>query len=127
MIEVTKDQIKETLERLRDYAHWMYYSKGIKEKFESQTRKVNGRIYSIKLLDNGNYKLMDLDSDDWAIYKPMIITRPLRGEMDNLDYKLRRVEYNGDKEILDRVAIFILSAFQRAACLLFFARIMISE
>ena len=122
MINVTKEQIQESLERLRDYSQFCYFSKDSKEFFNKQTRKVNGKEYKIEILDSGHYKISNLDNLEYAIYELAIWTAPLQNGIDNLDFRMKQIECTGNIEEFKEVSIFLLSSFQRSVAFIFFAR-----
>jgi hypothetical protein len=125
-VNVTKDQIKESLIRLKDYSYWMYYDKKSKELLEKQIIKYEGHKFSLSLTDYGMIKMI-LENGIECLYDAKIVTMPLReNSIDNIDIQARIMNKSDLTpeyiEFFTKAGGFVCSYFQRATAFTFFCR-----
>lgn len=119
-MKLDKETVKAVLEELRQFAGYLYFDPSSREKFNNTKRVVDGKEYSITILDDGNYKVSC--GEDYYVYLPFARTAPLKNGLDNVSFQLARGEGVGNTDEFDNAAIFLLSAFQRAIAYIWFAR-----
>ncbi len=128
MINLTKEQIKETLERLKDYCYWMYYNKDGIEGLKKQIIDFEGHKFYLEVQDDGLIKMI-LENDITGIFNVIAITHPLKKEygIDNVEIKTALM----NKQVLtpeyiqyfEKAGIFVCSFWQRAVTFTFLSRI----
>lgn len=90
MVEVTKEQIEEVLERLRSYGHWAFLSPGSAEKLANSEGKWNGRKTKISISSDNLYKL-ELDNGQVCYYdaKVSLVAPHTKGSLNNTEIFVR--------------------------------------
>lgn len=90
MVEVTKEQIEEVLERLRSYGHWAFLSPGSAEKLANSEGKWNGRKTKISISSDNLYKL-ELDNGQVCYYdaKISLVAPHTKGSLNNTEVFVR--------------------------------------
>ena len=124
MISLTKEQIKETLERLRDYSYYLYVEKG-NESLSKQVTKYKDHSFYLKVRPDGYIEAI-LENGVIGIYDAKITIAPPEQGIVNLEYQSMLINRDKiDDEYLgyfQELSIFICSYFQRAAAYLFLSR-----
>lgn len=90
MVEVTKEQIEEVLERLRSYGHWAFLSPQSGEKLANSGVKWNGRTTKISISSDNLYKL-ELDNGQVCYYdaKISLVAPHTKGSLNNTEIFVR--------------------------------------
>lgn len=137
MINLTKEQIKESLTRLREYGRWMYFDKEAIKKLELQTREYKNEKFSIYVNSDGTIA-MKIEGGPTGIFEAKCISdKCLPGSLDNVNHLVRLINENDLRDEFDKTnqsnyyvsyfkeagGAFISSYFQRSIAFLFFARI----
>jgi len=136
MINLSKEQIKESLIRLREYSRWMYFDPKAFEKLEAKEIEFKNEKFSIKL-DKDGYILMMLKGGPTGIFEAKCITdKILPNSLDNVNHLVRLLNENEIRDEFDKTnesnyyvsyfkeagGAFVSSYFQRSVAFLFFAR-----
>ena len=125
MIEVTKEQIIEVLERFRDMAHWMMNDPRARQSLEDQKIEVDGVSYKVSMMDDGKYSVSD-DLGISVVVATFCYQDSPGAGMDNVRFTAKILESEKlDKGVLERfekVMISVCSAFQRSVAFSFFSR-----
>lgn len=126
MLNLTKEQIKESLERLRDYSYFMYNDLKFIDNLYSKVIEFENNKIILNINDDGKIKLI-VNNDTEILYDVFIHTaKSSGGPIENLKY-----EYiiTNKKELTQeyiefgmKIAWFVLSYFQRLVAFTFFSR-----
>lgn len=127
MKNLNKEDIRETLERLRDYSKLMYLDVGSRQFLERQQHSLEGRDFTVSVRSNGLIEVL-LEGEISLLYEVCVTTTNcLPDTIDNLNYNARLVNKDAllsrDLEFANKLTVCILSYFQRSIAFLFFARI----
>lgn len=131
-MNVTKDQIKEVLQRFRYFGYSMYYTKEGGELFKNENRnnplEHNGKKFYVSVEESGQFRLQYTDSDVFALVRVINLTSPPKSEslIDNLGYaseiENREELSEEDFKFFNEVSIFCGSFFQRLQFFTFLSR-----
>lgn len=126
MTNLTKDQIKESLERLREYSYLMYNDPAFIKKLNEKVIEFEGNKIQLNITDEGSIKLI-VNSDTEILYNVMIDTaEPLNKSVENLKYSyiiVNKQELTSKYiEFGMKIAWIALSYFQRLVAFTFFSR-----
>lgn len=125
MINLTKEQIVESLIRLKEYSHWMYYSDAAINKLKLSKTIHKNHTFNIFPLKEGLITAT-LETGSVGIYGVKIITGEIKHGIDNIDIQTKLL--NKDKlskediEYFEEIGIFVCSYFQRLVAFTFFCR-----
>ena len=125
-MNITKEQIKEVLNRQREYARYFYYGEKAREYLNAYVLEHKGRRFSLTVRDDGNFELVS--GDLRAICEAQIVTARTTypTSIDNLEYRVNISNFNDmtkeEQEWMNEVKIFVLSCFQRTSAFVFLAR-----
>jgi len=128
MINLTKEQIVESLERLKDYSQWMYFSELCGEMLKNQKVTFENHTFYLSLAKDG---LIEMVLEDGVIGRfDFRIQRiaPLNNLVNNVDFQTKLISVTrDDSEHIEyfnknEVRMFICSFIQRQMAFTFFAR-----
>lgn len=127
MINLTKEQIVETLQRLKDYSHWMYYDERAINLFSQKKVQFEGHEFFLKIEDDGKIRMV-LENNVACLYDVRAVTtNKLQNSLDNIRIEAKPIYYSDkNSEYLDyfnKASVFVCSVFQRAIVFTFFCRI----
>lgn len=128
MIEVTQEQVREVLNRLRWHAQYFWHGEKARELLAETILEHNGKHFSISVCDDGQYEMHVKETDKKFRFEARALTAPpqTKESISNLEYGVKLVNEEWtpeEKEWLDGAAIFICSTFQRTCAFNFFANI----
>lgn len=125
-MNITKEQIKEVLNRQREYARYFYYGERAREHLNAHVLEYKGRRFSLTVRDDGNFEL--ISGDLRVICEAQIVTARTTypTSIDNLEYRINISNFNDmtkeEQEWISEAKVFVLSCFQRTAAFVFLAR-----
>lgn len=128
MTSITKEQILETLRRLRWYAQHYYYGPEARDLLEAHTITHGNRRFGISVRDDGNFEVRVKDADLTVLYEARAFTvpPPSATSIVNLEYQVK-VLNKGDLSPeeaawAEEAGAFVGSCFQRTNAFTFLAR-----
>lgn len=126
-MNLTKEQIKEVLERLRYYCWWMYFHKEANKVLKAVKRKYRDKEFTLNVLDNGFLEVKILNTDLVGVYNVFSKTISPKYGILNIDYDYKLVNEEEikleDREMFYNIGkSFVLSFVQRIHCFTFYAR-----
>ena len=126
MIDPTKEQIKEVIERLQDYACWVFGTKASAENLSKRKTTHNGRQFSISIDEKGYY---DVNLDNGAVCKfaARVVNYPSSADcIDNVNFEYSILNAEDllpqDLAYSKEVSIFVMSLLQRTVAFNFLSR-----
>ncbi len=121
-----KEKIKETLDLLRDFAHWMYCEPESYVNFlKDPPREMDGVRFTITIDEKGCYEI-NVQGQQPVKYGVYTQNLPVsvNGANDMIYYGHQFLSHvpEDKKEFYNKVAVFIYSAFQRKQAFVFLSR-----
>lgn len=129
---MNKQDIKEVIERWRDFAYYFYYTKEGGDIFKAEQENnpfcENGRKFTISLDDSGLFCIKLFDSNEFALVNCQFKICPPSSEskLDNAIFDaeiVNKADLSDENfKFFDRIKIFCGSFFQRLIVMQFFVR-----